>query len=118
MQEFLPGIRIHAALLNVSDQIVAEKTCYAGNVLAGEVLRMTAKEKILLVDDSKTELHHLSELLGKRDNDALRPADVAKPVRVLVLHHFAHELGPVGAQARNDIVDVVDGAGSVPAGGC
>src|SRR5918993_1110278 len=50
----------------------------------------------------------LAELLGKPDNDALRSADVGQPVRVLVLH-FANELGPVGAHARNDSVDVING---------
>src|SRR5439155_1018707 len=36
-------------------------------------------------------------------------ADVAKPIRVLVLHHFAYQLGPVGEQACDDSVDVFDG---------
>src|SRR5918994_5476465 len=53
--------------------------------------------------------HALAELLGKRDNDALRAADVADPIRVLVLHHFADQFGAVGAQARDDVVDVIDG---------
>src|SRR5437764_11693549 len=49
-----------------------------------------------------------AELLGKRDNDALRPADVSEPVRGLVLH-FANELGPMGAHTGNDSVDIIDG---------
>src|SRR5438132_4940403 len=51
----------------------------------------------------------LADLLGQSDDDAFRPADVAKPIRVLVLHHFAYQLGPVGEQARDDGVDVFDG---------
>src|SRR5687767_8814217 len=50
-----------------------------------------------------------AELLAQSDDDVFRPADVAKPIRVLVLHHFAYQLGPVGAQARDDSVDVFDG---------
>src|SRR5947208_15528135 len=53
--------------------------------------------------------HALAELLGKPDNDALGAADVAEPIRVLVLHHFADQFGAVGAQARDDDVDVIDG---------
>src|SRR5438445_12848230 len=50
-----------------------------------------------------------AELLAQSDHDAFRPADVAKPMRILVLHHFAYQLGPVGEQARDDSVDVFDG---------
>src|SRR6266498_5677077 len=53
--------------------------------------------------------HALPKLLGKPDNDALRAADVAEPIRVLVLHHVADQFGAVGAQARDDVVDVIDG---------
>src|SRR5690606_10325658 len=49
------------------------------------------------------------ELLGKRDDEALRAADVAEPVRVLVLDDLAHELGAMGEQAREDVLDVVHG---------
>src|SRR2546421_8719780 len=51
----------------------------------------------------------LADLLAQSDDDAFRPADVAKPIRVLILHHFAYQLGPVGEQARDDSVDVFDG---------
>src|SRR5438093_12220379 len=51
----------------------------------------------------------LADLLAQSDDDAFRAADVAKPIRVLVLHHFAYQLGPVGEQARDDSVDVFDG---------
>src|SRR5215218_4221951 len=53
--------------------------------------------------------HALAELLGKPDNDALGAADVAEPIHVLVLHHFADQFGAVGAQARDDVVDTIDG---------
>src|SRR5215212_9578917 len=36
-------------------------------------------------------------------------ADVAEPIRVFVLHHFADQFGAVRAQARDDVVDVIDG---------
>src|SRR5262252_1560163 len=49
------------------------------------------------------------ELLGKRNDDALRAADVAEPVPVLILGYFAYELGAMGAQPREDILNVVDG---------
>ncbi len=40
------GTRVQAALLDSNDNPVAEKTCYAGNVLAGEMLRVASREKI------------------------------------------------------------------------
>src|SRR5207237_5556661 len=49
------------------------------------------------------------EFLGQPDDDALGAADVGEPIRVLVLHHFADQFGAVGEQARDDIVDVIDG---------
>src|SRR5215831_5055936 len=51
----------------------------------------------------------LPELLGKRNDDALRAADVTEPVHVLILGYFADELSAMGAQAREDILNVVDG---------
>ena len=53
--------------------------------------------------------HALAALLGKPDNDTLRAADVAEPNRVLVLLNFTDQFGAVGVQARDDIVDVIDG---------
>lgn len=40
------GIRIHAALLDGNDRPIAERTCYAGNILPGETLRVAPREKI------------------------------------------------------------------------
>src|SRR5262249_43218064 len=51
----------------------------------------------------------LPELLGKRNDDALRAADVTEPVHVLIPGYFAYELSAMGAQAREDILNVVDG---------
>src|SRR5262245_28534489 len=51
----------------------------------------------------------LPELLGERNDDALRAADVTEPVHVLILGDFAYELSAMGAQAREDILNVVDG---------
>src|SRR5205085_5816879 len=50
-----------------------------------------------------------AELLGQRDDDALRAADVTEPIAVLVLRHLANELGAMGAQAGKDVLDVFDG---------
>lgn len=40
-----------------------------------------------------------AELLGQRDDDARRAADVAEPVAVLILLQLADEFGAVGVQA-------------------
>src|SRR5215470_1736549 len=51
----------------------------------------------------------LPELFGKRNDDALRAADVTEPVHVLILGYFAYELRAMSAQAGEDILNVVDG---------
>jgi len=55
------------------------------------------------------EASRLADVLGQRDEDALRAADVTQAVLVLVLDHFANEFGAVGTTAGKDILDVVDG---------
>jgi len=40
------GIRVRAALLDIKDQPLAERTTYAGTVLSGETLRTATREKI------------------------------------------------------------------------
>ncbi|MGE5662758.1 MAG: DUF3426 domain-containing protein [Deltaproteobacteria bacterium] len=40
------GVRIHAALLDARSAKIAEKTVYAGNVLAGDAIRKAARAKI------------------------------------------------------------------------
>src|SRR5688500_18970999 len=49
-----------------------------------------------------------AQLLGQADDDALGAAQEAEPVGILVLRDLADELGTVGAQPGNDIVDVLD----------
>src|SRR5581483_6413807 len=50
-----------------------------------------------------------AELLGQADDDALGAAHEAKAVAVPVLSDPADELGAVGPQAGEHVVDVVDG---------
>jgi hypothetical protein len=39
-----------------------------------------------------------AELLGESDEKSSRPADVAEPIRVLILDHFAYELRAARAE--------------------
>src|SRR3954451_11930000 len=55
-----------------------------------------------------------AELLGQSDDDALRAAQEAEPVDVLVLRDLADEFGTVAAQAGNNVVDVVDSEHDAP----
>ena len=50
----------------------------------------------------------LAEFLGKPDNDAFGAADITEPILVLVLHHLSDQPGAAGAQARDDVADVID----------
>ncbi len=52
---------------------------------------------------------YLTELFGEPENDALRAADEAEAVFVFVLGDFAHEFSAMGAQALDDVLDVLDG---------
>jgi hypothetical protein len=62
-----------------------------------------------VADQSPAAARHASaKLLGKSDNDALRPTNVGQLVRVLV-PYFANDLGSVRTHARNDIIDAIDG---------
>jgi hypothetical protein len=56
----------------------------------------------------------LAELLGKRDDDVLRAADVTEPVHVLVLSNFADDLSAMGKQAREDVIEIVNGEHDAP----
>src|SRR5919201_6008429 len=50
-----------------------------------------------------------AEFLSEPDEKALRPADIAEPIRVFVLDHFAcDELRTALAETGERIVDVVD----------
>ena len=50
-----------------------------------------------------------AEFLGESDEKPLRPADVAEPIRVLILDYFAYELRAALAEFFKRLVDVVDG---------
>src|SRR5215210_5569329 len=53
--------------------------------------------------------HALPELLGEPDEQSFGPADVAEPIRVLVLYHVANELRAARAEPHERRVDVVHG---------
>ena len=55
-----------------------------------------------------------ADLLGERDEDALRATDITEPIAVLVLHQLANQFGTVGAEPGNDIIDVFDGEHDAP----
>src|ERR1019366_1373208 len=50
-------------------------------------------------------LNASAELLGQRDDDDLRAADVTEPIAVLALRQLANEFGATGPQAGNDVLD-------------
>ena len=50
-----------------------------------------------------------AEFLGQRDDDAFGATEVAEQKDVLVLHHLADELGAMGPQTGDGVLDVVDG---------
>src|SRR6266540_5428506 len=80
------------------------RTASAGNTLFALLLQVCGD-----LPAGVSRSIRLADLLAQSEDDAFRPADVGKPIRVLVLHHFAYQLGPVGEQARDDSVDVFDG---------
>ncbi len=49
------------------------------------------------------------EFLGESDEKPFRPADVAKPIRVLIPDYFAYELCAALAKPAKCLVDVVHG---------
>ena len=49
----------------------------------------------------------MPELLGEPDEKSFGAADIAEPIRVFVLHHFADELRAVLAKPGKRLVDVV-----------
>jgi hypothetical protein len=51
----------------------------------------------------------LSELLGEPDEDSFGAPDVAEPITVFVLGHFADELRAAFAEPGKRIVDVLHG---------
>src|SRR5215212_9458959 len=53
--------------------------------------------------------HALAELLGEPDEQSFGAADVAEPIRVLVLNHVANELRAARAEPGERRIDVVHG---------
>jgi hypothetical protein len=50
-----------------------------------------------------------AEFLSETDEKSFGPPDVAEPIRVLVLDHFAHELRAALAEPSERMVDVLHG---------
>ena len=85
------GIRVHATLLDGKDQMVAERTIYAGNVLPGETLRTASRAKI-------------EEALSNRFGDKLVNMDIApgKSVPFMVVFFNAPEgIGAYRLEAKD-----------------
>src|SRR3954462_1259981 len=53
--------------------------------------------------------HALAELFGEPDEKSFGSADVAEPIRVFVLDHFADELRAALAEPGERVVEVVHG---------
>src|SRR6185503_1761036 len=51
----------------------------------------------------------LPELLGEPDENPFRTPDVAEPIHVCILHHFADELRAAFAESGERIVDILYG---------
>jgi len=49
------------------------------------------------------------ELLGEPDEKSFGPANVAQPIRLLVLHHVVHELRAMPVQSGERLVDIFHG---------
>lgn len=49
-----------------------------------------------------------TKLLGQTDENSFGSANVAEPIRVLVLHHFSNELRAVSAESGYHLVDVLN----------
>ena len=50
-----------------------------------------------------------ADLFGEGDDNARGAAEIAEPENGLVLRDLAEELGAVGAQTTDGVVDVIDG---------
>jgi hypothetical protein len=48
------------------------------------------------------------EFLGQADEKPFRPADVAEPIRILILDYFTYELSATLAKPVKRLVDVVN----------
>jgi len=52
---------------------------------------------------------HSAKFLGESDEKPFRSADVAEPIRVLILDNFAYELRAAVEKTSKRLVDVVHG---------
>jgi hypothetical protein len=68
----------------------------------------TAVLACAVIVDTVSDTPPLAELLGKPDDDALRPTNIGKPVRFLVLH-LANEFCAMSLHPRKDSIHVIDG---------
>ena len=50
---------------------------------------------------------HSAEFLGESDEKSFRPADVAEPISVFILHYFAYDLRAAPAEPFKRLIDVV-----------
>ena len=57
----------------------------------------------------RCEMPQLSEILGEPDEDSLGATDVAEPIGISILDHFADEFRAAFAEPGERIVDVVHG---------
>lgn len=53
--------------------------------------------------------HRSAKFLGESDEKPSRPADVAEPIGVLIVHDFADELRAALAEPLKRLVDVIKG---------
>lgn len=58
--------------------------------------------------ESSTVPYGSVELLGKRDDDALRTPDIAQSILVFIVRYLANEFRAMGAQAPENLLDVLD----------
>ena len=49
----------------------------------------------------------LPELLGESNQNAFGPPDIAEPIHVLILHHFADKLRAAATEPGERIVDIL-----------
>jgi len=61
------------------------------------------------LDDAEVVVSRSAEFLGEADEKPSRPADVAEPIGVFILHDFANELRAALAELIECLVDVVHG---------
>src|SRR5215469_5340632 len=64
--------------------------------------------EVIIIHRNRSRSNASAELLGQRDDDALRAADVTEPILVLVLRQLANEFGAMGVQAGNHVFNVFD----------